>query len=352
MPDLNAHSLDPNWAEPGADQVQEFFDKISEKIVQCQEVQGESVRLTRATAAKKVVKAAVAKRKATASSSSKRPRTPPASPPLVDVDTEVIFDLGSLSPRRKRKAAEEEAEDEDVETQPQRVVKRARASTGGQPPAGAPSADQENIDIVIEEVARDAEAEANKIAAEEAAKNADEDAAKGPAGEAGKATAEEAGKGAAEEGAIDDQPSSFAASGSSKYLKKLHALHHAHLDKAKSRMAAVDKAEADLVGRVTETQAWFRQAHEELKVAQDLLAELKLELVMKQADIEKAQQLVKEQAAKDEAARHQHQAELNSQEEDPAAREEKLTATLHGKDEEGENLWVTCLADVACRITT
>ena len=39
---------------------------------------------------------------------------------------------------------------------------------------------------------------------------------------------------------------------------------------------------------------------------QDVLAERKLELVMKQADIKKAQELSKEQAAKDEAARHQH----------------------------------------------
>ena len=61
---------------------------------------------------------------------------------------------------------------------------------------------------------------------------------------------------------------------------------------------------------------------------------------MKQADIKKAQELAKEQAAKDEAARHQHQAELNSQEEDLAAREEKLSATLHGKDEEVEKLVV------------
>ena len=82
------------------------------RIEQRQEVQGESMRLTRAVAAKKVVKAAVAKRKATASSSSKRPRAPPASPPPADDDTEVFFNFWSLSPRRKRKAAEEEAEDE------------------------------------------------------------------------------------------------------------------------------------------------------------------------------------------------------------------------------------------------
>nr|XP_040258857.1 translation initiation factor IF-2-like [Aegilops tauschii subsp. strangulata] len=43
-----------------------------------------------------------------------------------------------------------------------------------------------------------------------------------------------------------------------------------------------------------------------------------------------------QQAAQDEAARHQHQGVLNSQEEDLAACEEKLAAMLRGKDEEVE----------------
>jgi len=170
-------------------------------------------------------------------------------------------------------------------------------------------ADREDIDAVIEDVAKDAAAEAEKIATEEAAKGAADNAAKGPAGESGKAAAEEAGKAAAEEGAVDDQPSSSAASGSGRYLRvsddlfvhlpgtastgapvegevlddevlaaaglevvdepsagggcyqeerllqamganfrKLQALHRARLDKAKSRMAVVDKAEANLEG--------------------------------------------------------------------------------------------------------
>ena len=60
-----------------------------------------------------------------------------------------------------------------------------------------PSADQEDIDTVIEDVTKAAEAEADKIATEEAAKGVAEDAAKGPTGEPGKATAVEAGKGPA-----------------------------------------------------------------------------------------------------------------------------------------------------------
>ena len=67
-------------------------------------------------------------------------------------------------------------------------------------------------------------------------------------------------------------------------------------------------------------QAWFREAHEELRVAQGLLAERKQELILKQADVKKAQEAAKEHAAKDEAARQQHQALLNSQEEDLAYR--------------------------------
>ena len=174
----------------------------------------------------------------------------------------------------------------------------------------------EDVGAVIEDVAKAAEADAKKIAAE--------DVAEGPTREAGKAAAEEAGKGPAgeaggaaaeEEEVADDQPSSSAASGSSKYLRvsdnlfvhlpgasstrtpvegevfddevlaaaglevidepiirgdgsqeeqllhamgasfwKLQELHRARLDKANSRTAVVEKAEADLQERVAETQ--------------------------------------------------------------------------------------------------
>ena len=82
------------------------------RVVQPRPAQEVSAHQTRAAAAKKSVKAAVAKEKASASSSSKRVQTPPSSPPPAGVDAEVTFDFGSLSPRRKRKAAEEEVEDE------------------------------------------------------------------------------------------------------------------------------------------------------------------------------------------------------------------------------------------------
>nr|XP_020173584.1 uncharacterized protein LOC109759167 [Aegilops tauschii subsp. strangulata] len=310
-------------------------------------------------AAKKAAKVAVAKRTASASSSSKRYQTPSPSPS--DSTLEAEFDLGSFSPARKRKLVEEE----DVETLAQRVPKRDKASTGDKPPTGFAGEERQqeeppratsnmpllsttpprgasparasttepthmepflgrpgDIDTVIKEVARDAEAEADKIAAEEAAKRTAgtraptegdvfDDEALAAAGLEVVNEPSIGGGGTQEEQLLRAMSANF---------EKLQALHCARLDKAKSRMAAVDKAEADLEGHVAETQAWFHQAHEELKVAQDLLAERKRELVLKQADAEKAPEAAKEQ------------------EEDLAAREEALAATLHGKDEKVEKL--------------
>nr|XP_040245394.1 tol-Pal system protein TolA-like [Aegilops tauschii subsp. strangulata] len=68
-----------------------------------------------------------------------------------------------------------------------------------EPPKNSSSVNPEDVDAVIENVAKVAEADAEKIAAEEAAKGAAEDAAKGSAGEAGRAAAEEADKGPAGE---------------------------------------------------------------------------------------------------------------------------------------------------------
>ena len=76
----------------------------------------------------------------------------------------------------------------------------------------------------------------------------------------------------------------------------------ARQDKVKSRMAAVDKVEADFEERVAQTQVWFGEARDELRAAQGELEERKRELILKQADIEKAQGVAKDLAAKDEAA--------------------------------------------------
>ena len=83
-------------------------------------------------------------------------------------------------------------------------------------------------------------------------------------------------------------------------------------------MAVVEKAESDFKGRVAEAQDWFRQAHDELKVAQGELAKCNVELTLKLADVEKAQEAVKNLSAEAEAARTQHEAELNYQEDDLA----------------------------------
>ena len=58
-------------------------------------------------------------------------------------------------------------------------------------------------------------------------------------------------------------------------FQKLQALHRARQDKVNSRMAAVDKAEADFHERVAQTQVWFGEARQELRTAQDELDECK-----------------------------------------------------------------------------
>nr|XP_020173330.1 uncharacterized protein LOC109758880 [Aegilops tauschii subsp. strangulata] len=261
--------------------------------------------------------------------------------------------------------------------------------------------------VTTEEAAETAAENAVEGFVGETGEGAAEEAGKSAAGEvAGKASAkEEAGKASAEEGVVDDQPSSSVASGSGKYLKvsddvfvhlpgtasvrapaegeafddevlaaaglevvdepsagggtqeerllqimrasynKLQALHRARLDKAKSKEAVAHKVEADFAERVAEAQAWFRQAHEELKAAQGQLMQRDLELLLKQADFEKARDEAREEASKAEAIRSQREAELNSQEEDLAKREADIDAKLRAKDEELESNRASSLAD-------
>nr|XP_020200922.1 uncharacterized protein LOC109786771 [Aegilops tauschii subsp. strangulata] len=276
-----------------------------------------------------------------------------------------------------------------VEISPDNSARRSPSFSAQHPP----STGQEDADIVIEEVAKDAEAEAAKIAAGEAAKSTAEEATKGIAGQTGEAATGDAGKGPAgepskdptgksgeaaakeptEEEVANDQPPSPAAPTPGKYLRvgddlfvrllgttstralaegelfddealttvglhKLQALHRACQDKAKSRMAAAVKAEADFEERVAQTHVWFGEARDELRAAQGELDERKRELILKQADIEKAEEAEKDRATKDEAAGLQQQALLNSQEEDLVACKQALATTLRGKDEEVEKL--------------
>ena len=96
----------------------------------------------------------------------------------------------------------------------------------------------------------------------------------------------------------------------------------------------MDQAEVDFKARVAETQTWFHQTREEQRAFQEELAKRNVELTMKMADIEKAQEKAANLAAAAEAVRNQHQAALDSQEEDLTVREAKLAAALRGKDEE------------------
>lgn len=246
---------------------------------------------------------------------------------------------------------------EDIDTVIEEVAKDAEAEA-------AKIAAEEATKSAIEEAGKGLAGEAGEATAEEACKAAAEEANKPAAEEAAKAAAGEAAKKPAEEEVASDQPSSPSAPAPSKYLKvgddlfvrllgtadtrapaegevfddealataglqvvdepsassggsqeeqllqamnanfqKLQALHRARQDKVKSRMAAVDKAGADFEERVAQTQVWFGEAWDELRATQGELDECKRELILKQADIEKAQEVAKDQAAKDDAAR-------------------------------------------------
>nr|XP_040243972.1 leucine zipper putative tumor suppressor 2-like [Aegilops tauschii subsp. strangulata] len=180
-----------------------------------------------------------------------------------------------------------------------------------------PSTDQEDINTVIEEVAKDAEAEATKIAAGEAAKSATKEAAKEPAGETGEAAAGEA-------------------------SKKLQALHHALQDKVNSRMAAVDKAESDFQERVAQTQVWFGEAREELRTAQGELDERKRELILKQALAAtlrgKDEEIGKIIAHRTQELEQKHKDALDALARDQASKVEKLELEREGLKKEVSEL--------------
>nr|XP_040256264.1 plectin-like [Aegilops tauschii subsp. strangulata] len=237
-----------------------------------------------------------------------------------------------------------------------------------------PLADQMDVDATIEETAKDAAA---KVAADEAAKDVHEEAAKGSAGEVGKETGcrtggipavghdlfvsipRTASTGAPTEGEVFDEEVIAAAglkvvdelsassSGSmedqllqamSSNFQKLQALHRAHKEKLDSRAAVVDVAEADFQKRIKQMQVWFAEARQELRTSQEQPSHRWDKLLLKQFDVEKAQEEAAAQAAKDDAQLRERRVLLDAQEEDLAAREEALAAKLRSKDEEFEKL--------------
>mgnify|MGYP005849720623 CR=1 FL=1 len=76
-------------------------------------------------------------------------------------------------------------------------------------------------------------------------------------------------------------------------FQKLQALYRARRDKVDSWMVVVDKAEADVQELVAQMQVWFAEAQQDQKATQDQLGERQRELLLKQADIEKAQEVAK-----------------------------------------------------------
>nr|XP_020170553.1 uncharacterized protein LOC109756107 [Aegilops tauschii subsp. strangulata] len=232
-----------------------------------------------------------------------------------------------------------------------------------------------DVDIIIGETAKDAAAEAARAAADEAAKGVHEETAKGSAG-GGKKTDDhtdsipstgalgatpipEPPVAAPTEGETFDEEVIAAAglkivdelrassSGSkedqllqamSDNFQKLQALHRTRKEKLDSRATVVEAAEVDFQKRVEQTQVWFAEAWQELRTGPEQLSQSWDELLLKQSDIEKAQEEAAQQAAAEDARLRERCVGLDAHEEDLAAREEALAAKLRGKDQEIENL--------------
>nr|XP_040258236.1 translation initiation factor IF-2-like [Aegilops tauschii subsp. strangulata] len=169
----------------------------------------------------------------------------------------------ALAVQRTQSAFFPSTVDVDAETLAQRV-KRDKTSAGGQPPA----VDQEDIDAIIEDVAKDAAVEAEKVAAEESAKGAAEGAAKGPAEESGKATAEEARKGPAGDSgkAAAEEKAQETAAGLAALAEAARTQHQAALNSQEEDLA---KHEADLDAKLCakdrEVEKLVRQRTQELE---------------------------------------------------------------------------------------
>nr|XP_020168549.2 leucine zipper transcription factor-like protein 1 [Aegilops tauschii subsp. strangulata] len=111
-------------------------------------------------------------------------------------------------------------------------------------------------------------------------------------------------------------------------------------------MAVVDKAEADFKERIAQMKVWFAEAREDLKANQIQLDERQRELLQKQADFDKAQEVAKAKAAKDESNQTQRRILLDAQEEDLVTREAALAAKIRAKNEEVERLVVKWAQDL------
>nr|XP_020161762.1 tropomyosin-like [Aegilops tauschii subsp. strangulata] len=119
---------------------------------------------------------------------------------------------------------------------------------------------------------------------------------------------------------------------------KLQVLHRTRKEKLDSRAAVVDAVEADLKKCVEQMQFWFDEAWQELKTSREQLGQLWDKLLLKQSDVEKAQEEAAQQATKQDAQLRERRVLLDAHEEDLAAHEEALAAKLRGKDEEVEKL--------------
>lgn len=85
-------------------------------------------------------------------------------------------------------------------------------------------------------------------------------------------------------------------------------------------------------------QAWFAEAFQELKTGQEQVNQSWNDLLLKQSDVERAQEEAKQQAAAEEARLRELRVGLEAHDDDLTAREKALADKLRAKDEEIDKL--------------
>ena len=137
---------------------------------------------------------------------------------------------------------------------------------------------------------------------------------------------------------VDTPSTSSNTSEEEQLLQKLVSLYRARQEKLVSREALVVKAGTNIEKRAEELQSFHQEALQSLAKERAHLVEEQKAFLLTKAEIEEQQRVVTEKLSAQEGQLTQRKVDLDSHEEDLAAREAALVATLHRKDEEVSKL--------------
>lgn len=117
-------------------------------------------------------------------------------------------------------------------------------------------------------------------------------------------------------------------------FKEMRQRYKRHCKKLQHRVDHLEKAEGEFMPKVNEAKLWHAEKFEDIRSHEAQLAASKEAFVLEQAAAEMAQAEAAKKAEETNGELVQHKIHLDAHEEELAAREEKLAATLRAKDEE------------------